>query len=415
MTPGRRRALVIAWAVVAALGGGVPAARAAAPARGFTVEAAAFPVEPAPGLNQTSLGVRPAATRAVLSNPPAVAYGRAAAVDLGTIELYSGPPPPESVAECDTGSDNVPDEATAAPLDMQLSARCTAAPAADVRAAARSFSSSGLETGALASRVKADGGADTVVAEAVVSAHEVVLGPLVVGTVVQRASVRADGRPGGAMATGRLSVSSATVAGTPVVVGPDDERTVPLEMVPAATAAVRDALGQGGYSDIRLAQPVTEASPDGSSASVQGGGLSVLFTNNDPAENYFLRMTFAGVALSVDLGPPLGAGPTGDGGASSPAGAVADGPAGGVLGAGARSPVGGGASLSPAAGADGSPGATAGRPVRATGRRAYDLPDPWRGWPALAAAGLAAAVAGWVVRRRLLGWWDVNADRYLRG
>ena len=321
MTPARRRVLVVAWSVVLALSGGVPAARGAAPARAFSVEAAAFPVEPAPGLNQTALGVRPAATRAALSNPPAVAYGRAAALDLGTIELYTGPPPPESVAECDTGSDNVPDDATAAPLDMQLSARCTTAPAADVRAVARSFSSSGLETAGLSSRVQADGGADAVVAEAVVSAHDVVLGPLVVGTVVQRASARADGRPGGATATARVSVSSASVAGTPVIIGPDgvevDEERVPLELVPAATAAVRDALGQGGYTDIRVAQPVTEASPDGSSASVRGGGLSVLFTRNDPTENYFLRMTLAGASLSVDLGPPPLVGPAPSGGPRS--------------------------------------------------------------------------------------------------
>jgi hypothetical protein len=204
--------------------------------------------------------------------------------------------------------------------------------------------------------------------------------------------------------------TGASVNGTPVIIGADgvevDQQKVPLELVSSATESVRAALAQGGYSDIRVVQPATEASPDGLRAAVRGGGLALYFTNNDPAENYFLRITFVGVRLSVDLGPPVGGGapPAGE---PTPASGGTGGA--GVLGAaGPAGSVGGPASGTPLAGAPA-------RPVLTSGRRTYDLPAPWRGWPVLVVLGAGAAVAGWVTRRRLLGWWDVNADRYLRG
>jgi hypothetical protein len=140
MTP--RHAVPSLVAVVALLGLGAvasaqqapPTSPAAAPflARSFTIRADAFPVEPAPGTNETSIGVRPAGTRISVSNAPAAAYGRAAATDAGTIELYTGPPPPSTVAECDAAAPNIPRHATAAPGGMQLEATCDTRPSARV-------------------------------------------------------------------------------------------------------------------------------------------------------------------------------------------------------------------------------------------------------------------------------------------
>jgi hypothetical protein len=402
-----RRATTIAAVAALAIVGGVPA-QATVADRSFSVTAASFPVEPAPGLNQTELGIRPAAVRASLSNPPATAYGRSAAYDLGTIELYTGPPPPESVAECDTGSPNIPDSATAAPGDLQLAAACTEKPSVDASATGRSFESSGLIVKDLTSHVTADGGGDALVSEATSSVHDISMGPLVVASVSTRASAKADGTPGGAAATGRVVATGATVNGTPVVIGADgievDTQKVPLEFVGAATAAVREALAQGGYSDVRVVQPATEASPDGLHAAVRGGGLSLYFTNNDPQENYFIRVTFGGVNLAVDLGPQIGTGEV-----PAPA-APAAGDA-GVLGNASPTPA-------QAAGittSDASAPLGTAEPILTSGRRTYDLPSPWRGWPVLLAVGGAAAVAAWLTRRRLVGWWTVNADRYLRG
>lgn len=408
-----RRLATVAAAVVVGLAGGVPA-RSVTIGRGFTVEAAAFPVEPAPGLNQTALGVRPASTRVSLGNPPATAYGRAAAYDAGTIELYTGPPPPDTVAECDTGSPNIPDQATAAPAEMQLAARCDDRPAGESTAVARSYAASGMQVNEMASRAAGDGSGDAITAEATVTVKGIAVGPLTFESVSTRASVRADAKAGGAVATGRTVASGGAVNGTPVIVGPDgvdvDRQRVPLELVPSATEAVRAGLAQGGYSDVRVLQPSTEASPDGMHAAARGGGLGLYFTNNNPSENYFIRLTFAGVQLSVDVGPPVGEGgplPAAGGGAVLPPGDAGD-----VLGSG-RGP--GGVEAGAPAAAPAGNAADGARPVLTAGRRTYDLPDPWRGWPVLIVVAGAAAVAGRLTRRRLLGWWDANADRYLRG
>ncbi|MEY2477279.1 MAG: hypothetical protein QOG87_2594 [Actinomycetota bacterium] len=407
----RSRFGVLAASAALLVVGGVPA-RAATPARSFTVAAAAFPVEPAPGLNKTSLGIRPAASRAALANPPGTAYGRAAAYDVGTIELYTGPPPPESVAECDTGSANIPDKASAAPAGMQLEVTCDERPGVKASAAGSSYSSAGLTASSVHSTASADGSGDVVVSEASADVHGVSMGPLVIDSVTMRASARAGGAPGTAAATGRVVASGATVNGTPVVIGADgievDRQRVPLDLVASATAAMREALGQGGYADVRIVQPATEARADGSAASVRGGGVMLFFNRNDSAQNYFVRITFAGVDLAVDVGAPLVAA-TGDGAAAVPptAGAVSDN---GVLGASR------GTSVAPSVTGTGAPAAAVpGRPVLTSGQRTYDLPAPWQGWPALVAIGAGALVGGWLARRRLFGWWAANADRYLRG
>jgi hypothetical protein len=370
-------------------------------------------VEPAPGLNQTSLGIRPAATRAALSNPPVSAYGRAAAYDLGTIELYTGPPPPESVAECDTSTPNIPDTSEAAPAGMRLVARCDERPRVEATSAGSSYSSGGLGVASMSSRAFADGGEEIVAGEAAVTVHGVGMGPLAIDTVTMRAAARAGGVPGTAAATGRVTASGATVNGTPVVIGADgievDRQRVPLELVGPATAAVQEALGQGGYSDVRVVQPQTEARPDGTAASVEGGGVMMFFNRNDPAQNYFIRMTFAGVDLHIDVGSPLGA-PATQTAAGAPASPSGSGGGGGT-GRGTS-----GAVPAPAPAAVGqSTDAAPVRPLLTAGRRTYDLPEPWRGWIALVAIGAASMVAGWLGRRRLLEWWSVNADRYLRG
>ena len=408
-----KRARLVAVVLALLAVGGVPA-RAAAPARSFSVSVAAFPVEPAPGLNQTSLGVRPAATRALVSNPPVSAYGRSAAYDLGTIELYTGPPPPESVAECDTSTPNIPDASEAAPAGMRLVATCDERPRVEATSAGSSYASAGLGVASMSSRAFADGGEDVVNGEAAVTVHGAGMGPLAIDTVTMRASARAGGVPGTAAATGKVTASGATVNGTPVVIGADgievDRERVPLELVGPATAAVQEALAQGGYADVRVVQPVTEARPDGTAASVKGGGVMLFFNRNDPAQNYFIRMTFAGVDLTVDVGAPLGtpAGETATGPPGSPGLGGSDGASSG------RGTPGAASAPTPAAVGQSTDGAPV-RPLLTAGRRTYDLPEPWQGWPVLVAIGVGALVAGWVGRRRLVGWWGVNADRYLRG
>ena len=87
---------VVSVLVVASAASGLTASsRVGEPvtARSFSVQAEGFPVEPAPGMNATSLGIRPLGIRGLVSNAPPDAYGRATTTDLGTIELYTGPPP----------------------------------------------------------------------------------------------------------------------------------------------------------------------------------------------------------------------------------------------------------------------------------------------------------------------------------
>jgi hypothetical protein len=415
----RSRSVKSLVAAVALLGlGAVASARppsptspAAAPflARSFTIRADAFPVEPAPGTNETSVGVRPAGTRISVSNAPAAAYGRAAATDAGTIELYTGPPPPDTVAECDATAPNISRHATAAPGGMQLEAMCDTRPSARVVA-------SGSGSGVSRSEAFGDGGGVALVAEALAVIDDAVVGPIRLGSVTYHAVARTTGDAGGATATGVVAVSDATVAGVPVTIGAGgvrvDKSKVPLDLVPAAADTVREVLSQGDYSDVRVVQPRTSVAPDGSRAEVSGGGVSVLGQNPDPANNYFLRLTLAGGSALVALG------------SESPSAfpAVSDLPARDTPLPDLARP--GAVRPAPPAGADGS--ATASPPAASpapssdalalvASRHTVTLSRPWSGWVWAVVAFALGGGALFAQRRRLARWWDVAADRYVRG
>jgi hypothetical protein len=139
----------------------------------------------------------------------------------------------------------------------------------------------------------------------------------------------------------------------------------------------------------------------------------LFFNRNDPKQNYFLRLTFAGVRVVVDVGLPIDAGASGTDRAAPAAGVTGGG------GAAAPSPSpglsAGSAVVPPSPLGSAAGGADTATPVLTAGHRSYDLAEPWRAWPALAAAVGASAVGAWLARRRLLGWWGHSADRYLRG
>jgi hypothetical protein len=388
-----------------------PSPPGAAPllSRSFTIRADAFPVEPAPGTNETSIGVRPAGTRVSVSNAPATAYGRAATTDAGTIELYTGPPPPSTVAECDATAPNIPRRATAAPGGMQLAATCDTRPSAHVVAL-------GSGSGVSRSEASGDGGGDALVAEARAVIDDTVVGPIRLGSVTYHALARTNGRPGGAAATGVVEVSDATVAGVPVTVGPGgvsvDKSKVPLDLVPAAADAVRRAFSQGDYSDVRVVQPRTMVAPDGSRAEVSGGGVSFFGQNPDPANNYFLRLTLAGGSALVALG-----------GTSPAALPIATGAIDDVPSAGAPLPDlarPGAVRAAPSSGARGSetapPPASPARALELVASRdTATLSRVWPGWWWVGLVSVLIGAGAFVQRRRLTRWWDVTADRYVRG
>jgi hypothetical protein len=400
-------ALAVATAAVAparmAPSGGAPLT-----GRAFSIRADAYPVDPAPGLNRTSIGVRPAAARVDVSNAPASAYGRAASVDAGTAELYTGPPPPGSVAECDATAPNLPREATASPGGMTLAARCDQRPSARTDATA---------SGSGTSRASAwgDGGGDALAAGAVTEVHDAVVGEIRIGSATYTASVRADGAPGGATATGRVTVTDATIGGIPVVIGADgvtvDDTRVPLELIGAAADAVRAALSQGRYSDVRVVQPETVTAPDGTRAEVHGGGVFFYGTNADPRSNYFLQLTLVGggalVALGGDAGvaPLAAAEPVADArppSAGAPPPVLADAPSGLIsTGAPVAAPP-----TTPRAGD---------RLTLATASARRTLARPWRGWVWVALVVALSGAVGVLARVRLARWWRLAADRYVHG
>jgi hypothetical protein len=270
--------------------------------RSFTVAAAAFPVDPAPGTNDTSLAVRPVAVRAQRSAPPDAAYARSAFVDPGTAELYTGPPPEGSFAECDTGLENQPREAEVQPGTTKLLVSC--ADPAEVVATATGASPGGQQS--FRSEVRIRSGPDRLSATAVAETAGVEIGPLRMGSARYTAYAETDGRAGAAR--GVVEVSDATVAGVPVRIASDgiavDRTKVPLELLAAAADAVHRALAASGYFGARVVQPATEVSDDGSHVSVVGGGVELLARSNDPRNNYYLRFTFVGGELRIDLGVP---------------------------------------------------------------------------------------------------------------
>lgn len=375
--------------------------------RSFTVRADAFPVDPAPGLNRTSIGVRPAAAHVNVSNAPPSAYGRAASVDAGTAELYTGPPPPGSVAECDASAPNLPREATASPGGMTLEATCDQRPSARTDAVASG-------SGTSRSSAWGDGGGDALVAGAVAEVHDALVGDIRIGSATYTASVRADGTPGGAAATGHIAVTNATVAGVPVVIGPDgvavDESRVPLELVPAAAEAVRATLSQGPYTDVRVVQPVAVAAPDGTRAEVRGGGVFFHGTNADPRSNYFLQLTLVGGSALVALGGDAGSVST------APASSQPVPPPRSLNGL----PPSGGQTVqrTEVVPPDAAPAPSPPRDdplVLATTSARRTLPRAWLGWVWIAVGAAVLGAAGALARGRLAGWWDATADRYVRG
>lgn len=290
-----------------------PAARAqAAPgpllARAFTITAEAFPAEPAPGANQTTLGIRPVATRAGATNPPAAAFARASATDFGLIEAYTGPQGPS--AEADTASENGRPDHHVEEGGMTLDAHASRAPRGNATASANNVEGDVYTAGSSQSASTVDGGGGKLTAVAMAEMNDVASGPMLIGSARFDAAVELDGTPGGAKASGRVTATDATVSGVPVVI--DDhglrvnEAAVPTEQISAVTEAVRMGLNRGGYIDVRVVQPIIEVAPDGLRASVRGGGVRIRMSTNDPTNNYFLEFNLVAGSASALLGPFIG-------------------------------------------------------------------------------------------------------------
>jgi hypothetical protein len=406
---------VVSVLVIASAASGLAASRRvgefAMTTRSFSVQAEGFPVEPAPGMNATSLGIRPLGTRGSLSNAPPDAYGRATTTDLGTIELYTGPPPAGNTAECDATRPNLPRAAEAHPSGALLSATCTHRPSVSVSARAEGPRSDSLRIATQSSHIAADGGGTALVATADVVLTDIDLGPLHIATARFRGRASANGRPRGASASGVVNAVDASVSGVPVVVGTGgvsvDRTRVPTDLVSSATDAVRAAMAQGGYSDVRIVQPRVAAARDGSSATVQGGGVLAFFSNNDPKNDYFLSLTLVGATLKAFVGAPVGVGGRDGIVVGSTPAPLSPAVAGGI---GAVDTLPGSVAIPTSDSA--APGAAL-EPL--VGRTTYEAPRPWRGaWVILALAiVMTAAVLG--LRRRALPAWDDFATRFLRG
>ena len=93
-----------------------------------------------------------------------------------------------------------------------------------------------------------DGG---VVAESVTVLHDIVIGPLHIGTMVSRASAFMSAAGGPPKATARTVVIGATVNGTPVELT-DQGAVVGSNAAPGTQAEVNKALTQAGLTDVRL-------------------------------------------------------------------------------------------------------------------------------------------------------------------
>jgi hypothetical protein len=373
--------------------------------RSFTVTAAAFPVDPAPGANQTSLGVRPVAVRAQRSAPPDAAYARSAFADPGTAEIYTGPPPEGSFAECDTALENQPREATVATGTAHLSVSC--GDPGQVWAVATGASPGGQQSFRSEVRITVAGG--RLAASAVTEAAGLEVGPLRLGGARYVGSVSTDGSR--ARAAGVIEVTDATVAGIPVRLAADgvsvDEARVPLELVATAADALHRALSSSGYFGMRVVQPATSVSDDGSHAEVTGGGIELLARTNDPTNNYYLSFTLLGGELRLDLG---GGEPT----VEPPAAPTP----GGELGPGSAEETPAPGLVTPPPAPEGAGSAHGGQTARlslSSARQADRAPGRWPGlgWVALlvALAPPGLLVASW----RLPRLRESLAERYVRG
>jgi len=381
-------------------------------ARSFTVAGEAYPMESAPGSQQTTIEGRPASTRATVSNPPVDAFARAAAADLGLAEAYVGQQGPS--ADADTATEGDDDDVVIDEGGSHLEAHVDPSPTATAIAVGSAAAGDPATSGSMSSASSADGSGATMVATAQAEIHDFRAGALVIGSGRFDARAAIDGLPGGAVASGSIQTSDATFGGIPIVIGADgvrvDESQVPDPMLRQATAAIQEAFSPGGYMDLRVVQPKVEVAADGTSARVYGGGVRVYMTNNDPAERYFFSYTLLGGSAETVLGGAL-AQPTPD----RPE----------VIAAPAPPPMAFAGAPPAAPPAATAPAQLAVVPdlVFATGDEAVALPGVWPGWPWV----LAAIVAGWTAigalqlpplarsKLRLHLLLDGLADRYLRG
>lgn len=382
----------------------------------YTIEAEAYPAEPAPGSQNEPVAIRPNSSRIAIVNPPIDAYARAAQSDLGLAEGFFGPQ--GANAEADTTASDTPDEAVVDEGGAHLEARVTREPFAEALAEGSIGEPSGSGTSHVVGEV-ADG---RLVATAEAEVKDLLVGPLLIGQGRFDARVEVDGTLDGAVAEGRITMSETSVNGIPVVVDTDgvraDESQLPASQVDAATEQVQAFFSQGGYSDIRVVQPNESVSDDGRSARVSGGGVLLFFTNNDPTNRYFLQFSLLGGSAFAELGsafdvvgPPLNAGEEADTGpGAAPAPAV--GPGGGAPSGDAPSPV----SADPSG-----PGDAASPPATDLAflgdTDTISLPRIWPFWPWVVGGAATLLLASGLALRdeRVRTRVEAFLDGYLRG
>lgn len=381
--------------------------------RSFTVASEAYPMESAPGSQQTTIEGRPAATRANVSNPPVDAFARAAAADLGLAEAYVGQQGPS--ASADTATEGDPDDVVVDKGGSHMEAHVNPTPKATAIATGSAAKGDPATSGSMSSISTADGAGSRVVATAAAEIHDFRTGALVIGSGRFDALAAIDGLPGGGSANGSIQTSNATFGGIPIIIGADgvrvDDSQVPDPMLRQATAAIQQAFSPGGYMDVRVVQPKVEIAKDGSSARVYGGGVRVYLTNNDPADRYFFSYTLLGGSAEAVLGGVLSQ-PTPD---RTELAVVPKPPA---LAFASPSPA-----APPAVELPTRPAAVEPALVFASGGERVTLPGLWAGWPWV----LALVSAGWVLvgvlhlpqfagtKQRLDLLVDGLGDRYVRG
>jgi hypothetical protein len=417
----RRSAFLVAAVVAAVV---VPAVGATADvgSRAYDAAALAVPVNPQAGSHDSPIPVRLFPTRADVSNPPTGASGRAARTDLGLLEQFVPPQALGPAADASTRDRNSGRNARTTDGSAVYTAHADQSPAANATATAVDVTSAGVSIGHLRSTSSTHATGATVVAEAVTTMTQLAFGPVDIGSASYHAAAVSTGRSHGAHASGRVTVTDATVAGVPVVVTQDgvqvDTTKVEADQVDSAAAAVAAAFAQVGYFDVRLVQPTATAKPDGSAAAVHGGGLQVI-GRSDSQNSYFLELTLLSGDVDVAFGGPLdllggfdelGVGhlPTG----VNPPGAGRLGPP--FLPP--TAPRGRAGGLPPVAAPEPTP-----LPIVATSDAR--LPGVWRDWWVLLAiaSGLVAAGGGlWLpvaapARRRVGAMVSTAADRYVRG
>ena len=205
-------------------------------------------------------------------------------------------------AEADTTSPETPGEVVVDEGGAHLEARVSTAPSGEALAEG----SIGEPTGSGSSHATGELVDGALVATAEAEVKDFTIGPLLIGQGRFDALVVVDGTPGGAVAEGQITMSETSVNGVPVILDATgvrvDESQVPAPFVDEATAAIQESFSQGGFSDIRVVQPRESVSDDGMRAEVSGGGVLLHFTNNDPANRYFVTYTLLGGRAAIDIG-----------------------------------------------------------------------------------------------------------------